>query len=462
MPTTEIIIRKTTSFTLAHDMGGTLSFNPIFNLTFSFFLVTITTTVIFIVADADDDSRESPPSFPSFQNSTNRVPSTNGISTGNSNNLNRKSQPLKPSTIIVVGVLTTLFSLTFIFLLYIKHCIHRNNENQSHQEGEPLQRNDSGIDRGVVEKLPIFRFGSLRGQKEGLDCAVCLNRFEHTDVLRLLPICNHAFHVDCVDKWFDAHSTCPLCRNRVELKDIVPREQLQEQGERDELVEDIERGTFRRVSGRHSSVLGEREGGFLEIITHNSNEKKNKKMKSSSSTRSFHSSSRSFGGFVRPRKDKTLMARQGQEGNFSNNNNRGSNAEHHRLQHQIIIDSPVASFVSSNGKGESSSSHPHHRWSEVPQSDLLYLTSEMIINDAASSVPGERRATHNHIVSNENKNNGGLKNLRSFSEVTGMSRFLGGSKGKEDGNQHSVGVATRWSAWSSRSQRPRANVQSGS
>ncbi|QHO28611.1 Putative RING-H2 finger protein [Arachis hypogaea] len=342
-------------------MGGTLSFNPIFNLTFSFFLVTITTTVIFIVADADDDSRESPPSFPSFQNSTNRVPSTNGISTGNSNNLNRKSQPLKPSTIIVVGVLTTLFSLTFIFLLYIKHCIHRNNENQSHQEGEPLQRNDSGIDRGVVEKLPIFRFGSLRGQKEGLDCAVCLNRFEHTDVLRLLPICNHAFHVDCVDKWFDAHSTCPLCRNRVELKDIVPREQLQEQGERDELVEDIERGTFRRVSGRHSSVLGEREGGFLEIITHNSNEKKNKKMKSSSSTRSFHSSSRSFGGFVRPRKDKTLMARQGQEGNFSNNNNRGSNAEHHRLQHQIIIDSPVASFVSSNGKGESSSSHPHHR-----------------------------------------------------------------------------------------------------
>nr|GMC53892.1 RING-H2 finger protein ATL60-like [Ipomoea batatas] len=32
---------------------------------------------------------------------------------------------------------------------------------------------------------------------------------------RLLPKCNHGFHVDCIDMWFHSHSTCPLCRNPV-------------------------------------------------------------------------------------------------------------------------------------------------------------------------------------------------------------------------------------------------------
>ncbi|MED6173150.1 hypothetical protein PIB30_056549 [Stylosanthes scabra] len=379
MPITKIIIRKTTSLTLAHDMGGTLSFKPIFNITFPLFLITVIDP--FIVANADDiyDSRETPPTFP-----------TGNISARDSNHLNRKSEPFKPTTIIVVSIFAALFFLTFILLLYIKHCIRGNHENQSHQEGEPLQRNNSGIDPVVVEKLPIFRFGSLRGQKEGLDCAVCLNRFEITDVLRLLPKCNHAFHMDCVDKWLDEHSTCPLCRNRVDPKDILTREQLLEQevkeGERGNEanpIGDIEKGTFRRVSGRHSSVLGEREGGLLDIITqNNSNERKNKKRRSSSSRRS-------FGGFVRSRKDKTLMGRQ---------------EEHHRLEHRIIIDSPMAFSVMSNGEGESSSQQ-HHSWNEVSPSNLLYLTSEMIISDGASSTRGERRPTHNRIVSNGNENN---------------------------------------------------------
>ncbi|MED6180243.1 hypothetical protein PIB30_008437 [Stylosanthes scabra] len=387
MPITKIIIRKTTSLTLAHDMGGTLSLKPIFNITFPFVLVTVTTTFTlidpFIVANADIyDSRETPPTFPTDNNI---------ISARNSNDPNRKSEPFKPSTIIVVSIFAALFFFTFILLLYIKHCIRVNHENQSHQEGEPLHRNNSGIDPFVVEKLPMFRFGSLRGQKEGLDCAVCLNRFEITDVLRLLPKCNHAFHMDCVDKWLDEHSTCPLCRNRVDPKDILTREQLLVQevkeGERDNEanpIEDIERGTFRRVSGRHSSVLGEREGGLLEIITHNnSNEKKNKKRRSSSSRRS-------FGGFVRPRKDKTFIARQ---------------EEHHRLEHRIIIDSPMAFSVMPNGEGESSS-QPHHSWNnEVSPSNLLYLTSEMIISDGASSTRGQRRPTHSRIVINGNENN---------------------------------------------------------
>jgi hypothetical protein len=66
-----------------------------------------------------------------------------------------------------------------------------------------------GRSSGAVESLPVFRFGTLRGEKEGLECVVCLGRFDPSEALRLPPKCRHGFHVECVDTWLDAHSTCP-------------------------------------------------------------------------------------------------------------------------------------------------------------------------------------------------------------------------------------------------------------
>jgi hypothetical protein len=92
-------------------------------------------------------------------------------------------------------VLNSVFSITFLLLLYAKHCKR------------------GGRSSGVVESLPVFRFGALRGE-EGLECAVCLGRFDPAEALRLPPKCRHGFHVECVDTWLDAHSTCPPCRAR--------------------------------------------------------------------------------------------------------------------------------------------------------------------------------------------------------------------------------------------------------
>lgn len=51
--------------------------------------------------------------------------------------------------------------------------------------------------------------------KDGLECAVCLCEVCEGEKARLLPKCNHGFHVDCIDMWFQSHSTCPLCRNPI-------------------------------------------------------------------------------------------------------------------------------------------------------------------------------------------------------------------------------------------------------
>ncbi|XP_073126234.1 RING-H2 finger protein ATL65-like [Henckelia pumila] len=66
-----------------------------------------------------------------------------------------------------------------------------------------------GIDEAIIKTIPL----SAYMRKSGFhDCAVCLIEFEENDYVRTLPICSHAFHVDCIDIWLRSHANCPLCR----------------------------------------------------------------------------------------------------------------------------------------------------------------------------------------------------------------------------------------------------------
>ncbi|CAA6662324.1 unnamed protein product [Spirodela intermedia] len=118
--------------------------------------------------------------------------------------------PIRPALALAIGIITTILSVVCLALLYARHC------RRSTGGGRPYGG-------GAATSLPLFRFGSLRGPKkeEGLDCAVCLCRFEESELLRLLPKCKHAFHVDCIDTWLDAHGSCPLCRFRVDPEDVL-------------------------------------------------------------------------------------------------------------------------------------------------------------------------------------------------------------------------------------------------
>lgn len=69
-----------------------------------------------------------------------------------------------------------------------------------------------GLDPSVLRSLPVIIFES---EKNGLECAVCLCELSKGEKARMLPKCNHGFHVDCIDMWFQSHSTCPLCRDPV-------------------------------------------------------------------------------------------------------------------------------------------------------------------------------------------------------------------------------------------------------
>lgn len=72
-----------------------------------------------------------------------------------------------------------------------------------------------GLDPAFIATFPTFVYSTVKGLKIGkssLECAVCLNEFETSDTLRLIPKCSHVFHSVCVDAWLVSHSTCPVCR----------------------------------------------------------------------------------------------------------------------------------------------------------------------------------------------------------------------------------------------------------
>ncbi|KAL1326844.1 hypothetical protein HN51_036968 [Arachis hypogaea] len=75
---------------------------------------------------------------------------------------------------------------------------------------------NTGIKKKALKTFPIITYESTELNKvPGLDteCVICLSDFTNGEKLRILPKCNHGFHVSCIDKWLTSHSSCPKCRH---------------------------------------------------------------------------------------------------------------------------------------------------------------------------------------------------------------------------------------------------------
>ncbi|KAJ7560300.1 hypothetical protein O6H91_04G122900 [Diphasiastrum complanatum] len=137
----------------------------------------------------------------------------------------------RPKFILIIGIITGIFWSVFLVVVYamyvMKRALRRGrllselvlDVDADHPEF--ANSTDNGIDEAIIQSLPKFSFSSLKGNKEGLECAVCLGKYVDTDVLRLLSRCRHAFHIDCVDNWLLSKSNCPLCRCQVTTEDQV-------------------------------------------------------------------------------------------------------------------------------------------------------------------------------------------------------------------------------------------------
>lgn len=70
-----------------------------------------------------------------------------------------------------------------------------------------------GLDKRALKTFPVVKYSKeVKIQGLSTDCVICLSEFKGGEKVRILPKCNHGFHVKCIDKWLSCHSSCPTCR----------------------------------------------------------------------------------------------------------------------------------------------------------------------------------------------------------------------------------------------------------
>ncbi|KAM0941817.1 putative transcription factor C2H2 family [Dioscorea sansibarensis] len=103
-------------------------------------------------------------------------------------------------------------TIVTIILLIIWHC----NQHSARHPQRHINFTRDGLSKAVISSFPILRFEVveqvLPKEKCGEDCLVCLSEFEKGDDVRLLTVCGHAFHPNCIDTWLRTRKTCPVCR----------------------------------------------------------------------------------------------------------------------------------------------------------------------------------------------------------------------------------------------------------
>ncbi len=121
--------------------------------------------------------------------------------------------------IMLCGLLfmCSLIILLFLAVMCCRKCLkgrgnYNVHENQLHELG-PVEGTRHGTFRGTLT-LPYtpqerhFCSGDSNSQ-----CAICLEEFVDGEVTSVLACStSHAFHPNCINKWLESQSTCPVCR----------------------------------------------------------------------------------------------------------------------------------------------------------------------------------------------------------------------------------------------------------
>ncbi|KAG2605480.1 hypothetical protein PVAP13_4NG131000 [Panicum virgatum] len=122
-----------------------------------------------------------------------------------------------PMVVLLVALVAAFFFIGF-FSVYIRRCGRgASSGGPGHPGRRAARAQQRGLDLAVLASFPTMRYAEAKelrvgGKDAALECAVCLSEFEGDEELRLLPLCSHAFHTDCIGEWLAGHVTCPVCR----------------------------------------------------------------------------------------------------------------------------------------------------------------------------------------------------------------------------------------------------------
>ncbi|AEE75501.1 unnamed protein product [Arabidopsis thaliana] len=122
------------------------------------------------------------------------------------------------------------FGISAVVVSCIIKCYNTHDDDHDHDNNNDGHvsitiKERVGIKPYVLRSIPIVDFNT-KDFKYVLECVVCLSELADGDKARVLPSCDHWFHVECIDSWLQSNSTCPICRKRVCLKQSRTRPEL--------------------------------------------------------------------------------------------------------------------------------------------------------------------------------------------------------------------------------------------
>ncbi|OIT35391.1 PREDICTED: RING-H2 finger protein ATL78-like [Nicotiana attenuata] len=124
------------------------------------------------------------------------------------------------NVVMVLSVLICSIICSLIVNYLIKcalRCVSRVMEDSSSNHTNPsvAKLANTGIKTKALKTFPVITYTReiLKYPGVGAECVICLSEFGVGEKVKVLPKCNHGFHVKCIDKWLNSHSSCPTCRH---------------------------------------------------------------------------------------------------------------------------------------------------------------------------------------------------------------------------------------------------------
>ncbi|AET04679.1 putative transcription factor C2H2 family [Medicago truncatula] len=136
----------------------------------------------------------------------------------NSTDSNFGDREFDSKVVMILAVILCVF-ICSLALNSIIRCALRfsnvaiNNDSSSSNSNSSLQSVNKGIKKKALKAFPTVSYSTdLKLPSLDAECMICLSEFTKGEKVRILPKCNHGFHVRCIDKWLKEHSSCPKCR----------------------------------------------------------------------------------------------------------------------------------------------------------------------------------------------------------------------------------------------------------
>ncbi|XP_055527408.1 E3 ubiquitin-protein ligase goliath isoform X1 [Wyeomyia smithii] len=101
-------------------------------------------------------------------------------------------------------IVLMIISLVWLVFYYVQRFRYLQTKDKQ-------SRRLCNVAKRIIGKIPTKSIKSDDKEIDNDCCAICIEPYKVTDVIRVLP-CKHEFHKICIDPWLLEHRTCPMCK----------------------------------------------------------------------------------------------------------------------------------------------------------------------------------------------------------------------------------------------------------